>query len=160
MLPEVVHGDGRELGSGVVLSLVLVDLMNRNSSVDDGWLNSLLLHDGLNVLVYVVVDVLTRDSGVGGGGVLGIANGAGILKLGLLGGEALLHVVIVAVLDVAVLNASHVMRVLLGHHLLVLDGLDGGMVVILVNFTVNSRLDVLMLGASDVLVGDGRVDAL
>jgi hypothetical protein len=91
-----------------------MNLMNRNSSVSDGWLDSLLLHDGLNVLVHVVMDVLTCDRGVGGGGVLGI------LELGLFGGEALLHMVMVAVLDVAVFNASHFMRVLLGHHRLVL----------------------------------------
>lgn len=160
MLPEVVHGDDRELSSRVVLSLVLMNLMNRNSSVSDGWLDSLLLHDGLNVLVHVVMDVLTCDRGVGGGGVLGVADSAGILELGLFGGEALLHMVMVAVLDIAVFSASHFMRVLLGHHRLVLDGLDGDMVVIMVKFTVNSRLDVLILGASDVLVGDGGVDSL
>lgn len=121
---ELVHGDGWELGSIVVLSLVLVDLMDWNGGVDDGRLDSLLLDDRLDILVHMVVDVLAGNGGVGRLGVLGLANCTGILELGGLGSELLLDVVVVAVLDVAVLDADHVVGVLLGESLLVLDGLD------------------------------------
>lgn len=45
---------------------------------------------------------------------LGLADGAGVLELSLLGGDAMLEVVVTAVLDIAVLDAGHVVRVLLG----------------------------------------------
>jgi hypothetical protein len=151
---ELIHSDGRELGSSVVLSLVLVDLMNRDGGVDDGWLDRLLLYDGLDVLMHMVVDVLACDSGLSSLGVLNVADGAGVFELGLLGGETVLNVVVIPMLDVAVLDAGHVVCVLLGKDLLVLDGLNGGVVVVLVDFTVNGCLEVLVLGASDVLLGD------
>jgi len=49
----------------VVLGLILVHFVNGDGSVNDGGLDSLLLHDGLDVLVYVVVDVLSRHTSVG-----------------------------------------------------------------------------------------------
>jgi hypothetical protein len=49
----------------MVLGLVLVDFVDGNGGVDDGWLNCLLLDDGLDVLVNVVVYVFACNSGVG-----------------------------------------------------------------------------------------------
>lgn len=63
---ELVHGDSRKLGSSMVLSLILVDLVNGDGSVDDGELDGLFLNDRLDVLVRMVVDVLACDGGVGG----------------------------------------------------------------------------------------------
>ena len=86
LLLEFVHGDGRELRSSVVLGLVLVDLVDGDCSVDNGRLNSLLLYDGLDVLVHVVVNMLACDGRVGGAGVLSVTDSASISELGLLGG--------------------------------------------------------------------------
>jgi len=58
---ELAHADGWQLRSSVVLSLVLMDLVYGNGAVDNAWLYGLLVYDGLNILVYVVVDMLTSD---------------------------------------------------------------------------------------------------
>lgn len=53
LLLELGHGDGWESRSGVVLSLVVVNLVDRDGGVDNRWLDSLLLDDWLDVLVNV-----------------------------------------------------------------------------------------------------------
>lgn len=65
-----------------------------------------------------------------------------------------------AVLDVAVLDAGHLVGVLFGEDLAVLDGLDGGVVVVLVDLTVDGFGLLVELGASYMLVLDGGVDGL
>jgi len=157
---ELRQGHRWELASSVVLGLVLVNLMDRNGGVDNGRLNRLLLDDGLDVLVHVVVDMLACNSLALGGGTLCLAEFAGVLELGLLGCEAGLGVFVGAVLDVAVLDAGHLVGVLFGEDLAVLDGLDGGVVVVLVDFTVDGFGLLVDLGASYVLVLDGGVDSL
>jgi len=160
LLLELVHGDSGERGGGVVLCLVLVHLMNGHSSVDDRGLNGLLLNYRLDVFMDVVVDVLASNGWIGRRGVLGISDSTSILELGLLSCETLLDVLIVAVLQVTSLNAGHLVVMLLWENLAVLDRLNGGVVVILVNLSVNSCGDILMLGACDVLLSDSRVDGL
>lgn len=91
---------------------------------------------------------------------LGGPDFAGVLELGSFGGEALLNMVVVAVLDVAVLDADDVVRVLFGEDLAVLNGLNGGVVVVLVHFTVDGRLRLFMAGGGDCLVLDGGVHGL
>lgn len=88
MTIKLIHGDTWKLGSSVVLSLVLVNLVDGDGGMNDRGLNSLLLDDGLDVLVDVVVDVLTSNGVPGGGSVLGLADGAGVLELSLFGGKA------------------------------------------------------------------------
>lgn len=92
----------------MVLGLVLVNLMDWDGGVDDGWLDGLLLDDGLDVLVDVVVDVLAGNGWVGGRCMFCGANLTGVLELSLLGCNTLLDMIIVAVLDVAVLNTDDV----------------------------------------------------
>jgi hypothetical protein len=98
----------------VVLGFILVDFVDGDGGVHDGWLDGLLLHDGLDGLVDVVVDVLASDGGSGRCGVLGLANSSSVLELGLLGSKTLLDGVIISVLDVAVLDTGHSVRVLFG----------------------------------------------
>jgi len=144
----------------VVLSLVLVNLVHGDGGVDNGWLDRFLLDNWLDILVDMVVDMLTCDVGVGRCGVLSATNFAGILELGLLGRETFLYVLVVAVLDVAVLNASHLVAVLFWEYLTVLDGLNGGVVVILVDLTVDRCGDILMSCGSNRLVLNRGVDGL
>ena len=68
--------------------------------------------------------------------------------------------VIIAVLDVTVLYADHVVAVLLGENLLVFDRLDGGVVMVLMHLTVNGSLNILVVSTGDVLVSDSWVDGL
>src|SRR4051812_17518319 len=142
---ELIHGDGRELGGGMVLGFVLVNLVYGNGGVDDGWLNGLLLNDGLDVLVDVVVHMLSCDSGVGGGGMMDITDCAGILELSLFSGQTFLDLGIVSVVDLAVLNTSHLVGVHFWKNLLVLDRLNGSVVVVLVDLAVYDRLSIIVL---------------
>lgn len=91
---------------------------------------------------------------------LSIIDCACVLELSGFGSELVFDVGVVAVLDVAVLNATHLMSVLLGEDLLVGDGLDGGMVVVLVDFAVYGGGDIFVAGGGDVLLLDGGVDGL
>lgn len=124
MAVELSHGYSWKSGGGVVFSFVLVNLVDGNGGVNNGWLNSLLLDDGLDVLVDMVVDVLSCNGWGSCGGVLGLADGTGVFELSCLGGKTLLDVRVVAVLDVAVLNVCHLVVVLLGKNFTVLDGLN------------------------------------
>jgi len=60
---ELLHGHGWESSSLMVGSLVMVNLMDGDGGVDDVGLDGLLLNNGLDGLVDVVVDVLSANSG-------------------------------------------------------------------------------------------------
>lgn len=138
----------------------MVHLVDWNGGVDDGWLDSLLLDDWLDILVDVVVDVLASNRWSSGVGVLSLTDLTSVLEGGLLSSESLLYVIIVAVVDVAGLNTSHLVNMLLWEDLLVLDWLNGGVVVVLVYLTVNGSGGLLVLSTGDVLVGHSWVDSL
>lgn len=88
----------------MVLSLVLMNFVNGNGGVNNRWLDGLFLNDGLNVLVNVMVDVLTRQSWCSCASVLSFSDCAGVLELSCLGGKAVLDMRVVAVLNLAMLN--------------------------------------------------------
>ena len=48
---EIVHADGRQVGSGVVAGSEMVDLMDRDGGVDDFGLDDLLLDQRLDGLI-------------------------------------------------------------------------------------------------------------
>jgi len=154
LLLEVGHADGWESRSTVVLSRVVVDLVDWDGGVNDVWLNDLLVDDWLDLLVNVVVDVLASDSGCGSLSVLHITLDGGVLELGSLCLETLLNLSIAAVLKLAVLDGSEVVVVLLGESLLVVDWLDRGVVVILVDLLVDDSGQVLVTVLVDGLVDD------
>lgn len=64
------------------------------------------------------------------------------------------------VLDVTVLDLLHGVVVLLGQNLAVLDGLDGGVVMVLVSLLVDGSEDFLMSDWLDMFVDDGSVGTL
>ena len=160
LLLKVGHGDGGKSRGSVVLGGVVVNLVDGNGGVDNVRLDGLLVDDGLDGLVDVVVDVLTADGGCNRLRVHGLDLGALVSKLGSLGSETLLDLGVVAVLERAVLDGGKVVVVLLGEDLAVLDGLDGGMVVVLVNLLVDGGLDLLVLLELMALVGDSRGNLL
>lgn len=154
LLLEVGHGDGWESGGGVVLCRVVMHLVDGNGGVGNVWLNGLLVDDWLDGLVDVVVHVLTANGWSLAGGVLALNTLGRVAELG--GGLVQLAVDIglVAMLEVAVLDTDQVVVVLLWESLGVLNWLDGGVVVVLVNLLVDSGGDVVMVGACDSLVLD------
>jgi hypothetical protein len=144
----------------VVFGLVLVYFVNRNCGVDDGRLDCLLLDDRLDVLVNVVVDMLSCHTSIGGCRVLCRADIADILELCLLGRQTILYMFVVPVLDVAVLDTCYLVGVLFREDLAILNGLNGGVEVVLVNFAVDGRCHILLSGGCDLLVLYSGVDSL
>lgn len=114
----------------------------------------------LNVLMHMVVDVLAGNSGHGGGAVLASDGLSGVFEACLLGSKLLLDLIRVVMLEVAVLNSGEVVVVLLREDVGVLDGLDRSVVVVLVDFLVDSSRDTVFLLLGDSLVDDGGVDLL
>jgi hypothetical protein len=128
--------------------------------VDNGWLDGLLLHDWLNALVDVVVDVLGFDGPEIRAGVLHFADDLRVLELGRLSRKTFFYMFLVAMLVVAGLNFCRGVGVLLGENLTILDGLNGGVVVILVDLSVDCFLGFISFRANYVLMLHCRVDNL
>jgi len=118
------------------------------------------LDNGLDGLVNVVVDVLASNHRCNSVCVSGFGDDTLILELSSLASETSLDLSSVTVLESAVLDSDEVVSVLLGKNLTIGDGLDGSVVVILVNLLVNGGGDLLVLGRSDGLVENSRCDAL
>ena len=108
----------------------------------------------------VVVDVLAGHDGRDGAGLLALKADLLITELGRLLLQTKLDLLWGVVLVRAVLDRDDVVVVLLLQLDDVLDWLDGGVVVVLVNLLVNGGLELLVLGAVDGLVDDGRGDLL
>jgi hypothetical protein len=138
----------------MVGGLVVVDLMNGDCGVDDVGLDGLLLDDGLDGLVDVVVDVLAANRGSDILARCGSLNAPLVLELGLLLHKAPLDGVVVAVVELAMLDSTELSSVCLRKNLAVLDGLDSAVVVVLVNLLVYRGVNLLMLVRLNRLVGD------
>jgi len=157
---ELLHADSRKGGCRVVLSSVVVDLVDGNSGVNNVRLNGLLVHDRLDGLMHVVVNVLACDSR---GNALGVTLGTlltDIAELSSLSSETLGDLTVVAVLELTVLNGTKVVVVLLWEDFTILDRLDRGVVVVLVNLLIESSLDILVTLTVDGLVSDCRCNLL
>lgn len=110
--------------------------------------------------MHMVVDVLAGNSGHGSSAVLASDGLSGVFEACLLGSKLLLDLIRVVMLEVAVLNSGEVVVVLLREDVGVLDGLHRSVVVVLVDFLVDSSRDTVFLLLGDSLVDDGRVDLL
>lgn len=91
---------------------------------------------------------------------LGLSNVALITELATLSLEALTGVVVVAVVELPRLSAGDAVLMLLREDLLVEDGLDGAVEVVLVHLLVDNRLLLLNTLGLYRLLGDGRTDVL
>lgn len=67
---------------------------------------------------------------------------------------------VIAMLDVAVLDVAHLVGVLFGEDLAVLDRLDRGVVMVLVDFAVDGGRHILMPSGCDLLFLNGRIHRL
>jgi len=144
----------------VVLSGSVMMLVDRNSGVNNFWSDGLLVDDWLDCLVDVVVNMLALHSWCGSSGVSCLVGRGGVLELGQLSLQSLACLMFIAVVELFVDDTLHLVGVLLWENLLVLDGLDGGVVVVLVDLAINSLSELLMSGGLDVLAGDSWSDAL
>jgi hypothetical protein len=144
----------------VVLGLILMNFVDRDGSVNNRWLDGLLLYNRLDALVDMVVHMLACDRESGRRAVLRLADCLGILELGLLSGKAFFNMGLVAVLDVAMFDAGHLVSVFFWERLAVLDGLDGGMMVVLMDFSIDGCGSLLMSSGSYSLVLHSGVDFL
>jgi hypothetical protein len=137
-----------------------MNFVNWFSGVYNSWLNGLLLDDWLDVLVNVVVDMLACNGRVGSRAMLGLSNCASILELSGLGCETLLDMRVVTVLDMTVFSLVVAVRVFFGENLTMLNGLNGGVVVVLVNLTIYGVCDVFVVSTGNILVLNRWVDSL
>jgi hypothetical protein len=92
--------------------------------------------------------------------VLGFMHYMLILKLLCLERNLLFGVVMVAMVELSMIDSADVVVMLLGKNLLVMDWLNGVMVMILMNFPIDSRVYFLMLGRLDSLMLHGRIYCL
>lgn len=152
---ELVESLGRQDGSTVVHGFEMMCLMDGDGGVDNVRLNNLLVNDGLDMLVDVMVDTLTTDDRSGLLGSAGLVGDGCVLVpsgITLKGGS---NVAIVAMVELLVLNGNDVVSVLLRKSLFVCDGLDGSMVMMLMNLLINSSGYMLMLVRHDMLLSGG-----
>lgn len=160
LLLELGHGDSGQGRGLVVLSGVVVNLVDGHGGVGDVRLNGLLLDDGLDGLMNVVVLVLASHHRVDVAGGLALVTLSGVNVASSLGSQALLDVVVAAMLVAAVLDWDNVGVVLLGKDLAVRHRLLGGVVVVLVNLLVDGGGVLLMLLPLDALVLHSRGNLL
>lgn len=163
---ELVHRDCLVGGHAVVLSLFLDNLMHRLDLVGDLGHDALLLDDRLDGLVEVVVNRLCDSGGLSSLGLLrGFLLGC-VLEGGLVGGNLGLDLVTLLVLvDLTFLSCINFSVVLRSLNLLIFQGLDGGVVVVLMTFAVDDLLfsglvlvlDMLMLNCRGNSLIDGGV---
>jgi hypothetical protein len=110
----LIQSLGGKDGSLVVDRGRVVSLMNWHGSVHDVRLDNLLLDDGLDVVVDVVVSALASNDGGLGGRVRGLVCDTGVLELGSLTVQGVAGLVILSVVEGLVLDGHHIVVMLLG----------------------------------------------
>lgn len=178
ILLELLHAHGRQCGGGMVLCGVVVDLMDGLGGVDNVRLDSFyarvsidrddfvrriartLLHDRLDRLVDVMMHMLATDGRGSAAGVLALNARLCIFVLILLGSKTLLHPAGIIVLVGTFLCRQEIVMVLLWERLLVVHWLLSGVVVILVNLTIDRSGLLVMLRAVDGFLLDRWRDLL
>jgi hypothetical protein len=106
------------------------------------------------------VNMLALNSGSAALSDLGLSYVTLITVLSTLGLELLLGLVVLPVVEFPLLNTSHPVLVLLRKDLLVEDGLDGAVVVVLVDLLLNRCPHLLVTLRLDCLLCDGGADVL
>jgi len=141
---ELVHGHGRQSSCAVMGSFVVVNLVNRNSGVNNIGLNGLLLNDRLDGLMDVVVHMLTANGSSRALTMSSVVYTALVLEVSLLIDKVPLSRVVVAVVKLAVLNGAELSSVLFRKDLAVLDRLNCAVIMVLMNLLVNCSLNLLV----------------
>lgn len=139
-----------------MLSRIVMNLVDRNSGVDNAGLNDLFVNDRLDRLMDVVMDMFSLRHGSLALGIGRIGHDPLVLQLLSLGCQRLLGLIMVSMVELSMLHRTNVMLVLLGQDLLVVNGLHGPVVMILVHLPVDSHVNFLMLGRLDRFMLDSR----
>lgn len=156
-----------------MLGLVVVDFVDGNGGVYDGWLDGFLLDDRLNSLkdgsmmfqqtrrvftdlMYVVVDVFSSNHWCHRVCLLSTTLCAYILELSTLLFETCFNALFITVTVLPMFDGNDVVHVLFRKDFAVFDRLDRGMVVVLVYLTIDGGLSFFMANLCDLLVHNGR----
>jgi len=153
---ELIHSHCRQSGSLVVGGLIVVNLMDRDGGVHYAGLNGLLLNNGLDGLVDVVVDVLAANGGGNTLAVGGLVDTPLVSEAGLVINKRPLGSLGITVVELAMLDSTELGSVLLWENLTVHDRLDSAVVVILVDLLVDGSVDLLVhMGLDDFVLDSG-----
>lgn len=144
----------------MILAGGMVCLMDGLRGMHNLRLDGALVHHRYDILVHMVVDALAGNGGCSRGGLCGLGSLARRLELSELSFGGGFVVVRVFVADLAVFGRQRLVLVLLRQNLLVGYRLDGGVVVILMDFFVDGLSCLLVLMRLHCLVDDTRLDAL
>jgi len=136
----------------------MMGFVDRDGRVNDMRLNSLFINHRLDMLMYVMMNSFACENRSSLGGVSGAVGLSGVSVFGSFSVECSSSVLLIAVVKGLVLYRNKVVVVLLGKSLLVGNGLDSCMMVLLVNLLVKGSGYTLMLVRLDVLLSDVRLN--
>lgn len=158
LLLEFFHGDGGHGRSTMMLSGIVVNFVDGDCGMDDLRLNGFLLHYWLNGLMDMVVDMLALNNRSPALGVRGLGHMALVLQFLSLTLHGPLSGLTVTIIEFSMLDPGNVVFVLFRKDLPVLNGLHSLMVVVLMHFLVDGRVDLFMASWLDRFVLDGWGD--
>jgi hypothetical protein len=154
---KCLHGQS---GDAVVLGRSVVLLVNGNSGMNNLWCDGLFVDDWLDSFMNVMVYMLALNSWCGGSGMSRLVIKCGILELGGLRLESSAGLKFVVVVELLVDDWLYLVMMLLREDFLMLDWLDGSVVMVLMDLTVNSLGELFMTYGFDVFLGDSWGDSL
>jgi len=160
LLFELIHAHSGELCGAVVLSGIVVHFVDGDGGMHNLGLDDLFVDHRLDSLVDVVVNMFALDDGRVALRLRGTSHDALVLKLARLGSQSLLRVVMVAMIKLAMLDGTDIVVVLFREDLLIVNRLDDGVVVILVDLLVDSGVNLFMASWLHNLMLDVRSDLL
>lgn len=135
----------------MVLAVVGVVLMDGNHGMNDLWLVCLLVDDWLHCLVDVVVVMCAQDRLLPNNGMRGRVHATEVLEFGLLLRNSTVRSFDIVVDKRLADCGQKVMSVLCRKNFLMAEGLDGSVVMMLVNLPINSLCNVLFPSRVDML---------
>lgn len=110
----LLHGGGRQSRRLMMDGRVVVLLMDRYGGMDNLWLDGLLLDDGLDVMVDMVMGAFSGDNGRGRRRAFSVVRGGLARELGRVLVQGLLDFVLVTVINGLVIHGDGIEGVLLG----------------------------------------------
>lgn len=133
-------------------------LVDRFRGVDNFWLDGFLVDDGNNSLVDMMVNVLTSDRRSSSLCVAHLLGRPVVFEMTKLSVELHLGVFRIVMVILSFFAREDVVGVLLGQPFLMLERLDCGVVMVLMNLTVDSFSGLLVTMWSNGLSSHGGVD--
>lgn len=141
---EFGHGQGGQMGSLMMFGGIVVSFVDGNGGMDNVGLHCFLVDYRLDRFVNVVMDVFTANSGHGILAVCSVMCYTLVSEASLLGGQRPLGTLMVAVVELAMLDFAQVGVMLLGEHFSIMHRLYCSVVVILMHLLVDGSCDVLV----------------